>query len=335
MHTARALVEQALAEVVSLEVAEALPHLHEAGTVFVDLREDDERQREGEIPGAVAVPRGLLEFRADPESPWHDARLAPPARLLLFCAAGWRSALAAEALQRMGRTGVAHLKDGFGAWVAAGGPVIGGAAPVEAPVETSSRPTPAVLDLPQALRIQAHANRLANLRLHTALASLDDEALHARRTNFFPSLMGTLNHILMVDAYYITALCGGPLDSGHWDAWRVAPDLPALTARQRLLDAQLVAFTDTLDAAACARPVDLPRAASHVQRDRVAHVLAHLFMHQTHHRGQVHAMMAGTPVAPPQLDEFLMSSEAHLREAEMAALGLDEAEVWRLRPPRP
>lgn len=331
MHTARALVEQALAEVVSLEVAEALPHLHEAGTVFVDLREDDERQREGEIPGAVAVPRGLLEFRADPESPWHDARLAPPARLLLFCAAGWRSALAAEALQRMGRPGVAHLKDGFAAWVAAGGPVIGGGSADATPSLDPSR----ALDLPQALRIQAHANRLANLRLHTALAALDDAALHARRTNFFPSLMGTLNHLLMVDAYYITALCGGPLDNGHWDAWRVAPDLPSLTARQRRLDAQLVGFTDTLDAAACARPVDLPRSGGRVQRDRVAHVLAHLFMHQTHHRGQVHAMMAGTPVAPPQLDEFLMSSEAHLREAEMAALGLDEADVWRLRPPRP
>ena len=65
----------------------------------------------------------------------------------------------------------------------------------------------------------------------------------------------------------------------------------------------------------------------HVQRDLAAHVLAHLFMHQTHHRGQVHAMLAGTAVAPPQLDEFLMPSEAHLRVQDMQALGWDETAV--------
>jgi uncharacterized damage-inducible protein DinB len=57
-------------------------------------------------------------------------------------------------------------------------------------------------------------------------------------------------------------------------------------------------------------------------------VLAHLFMHQTHHRGQVHAMLSGTAVAPPQLDEFMMPSEAALRVADMAALGWSEARVY-------
>jgi uncharacterized damage-inducible protein DinB len=65
-----------------------------------------------------------------------------------------------------------------------------------------------------------------------------------------------------------------------------------------------------------------------VQHDRAGHVLAHLFMHQTHHRGQVHAMLAGTPVKPPQLDEFLMPSDAPLREADMRALGWSEAAVY-------
>jgi uncharacterized damage-inducible protein DinB len=65
-----------------------------------------------------------------------------------------------------------------------------------------------------------------------------------------------------------------------------------------------------------------------VQVDQAAHMLQHLFMHQTHHRGQVHAMLSGTPLAPPQLDEFLMPSEPHLRTADMAALGWREAEVY-------
>jgi uncharacterized damage-inducible protein DinB len=67
---------------------------------------------------------------------------------------------------------------------------------------------------------------------------------------------------------------------------------------------------------------------SHVQRDRAGHVLAHLFMHQTHHRGQVHAMLAATSIAPPQLDEFLMPSDASFRVADMGALGWREAAVY-------
>jgi hypothetical protein len=55
--------------------------------------------------------------------------------------------------------------------------------------------------------------------------------------------------------------------------------------------------------------------------------LAHLFMHQTHHRGQVHAMLSGTAITPPQLDEFLLPADAPLRVAEMAALGWTEAQL--------
>jgi uncharacterized damage-inducible protein DinB len=69
-----------------------------------------------------------------------------------------------------------------------------------------------------------------------------------------------------------------------------------------------------------------------VQRERVVHVLAHLHMHQIHHRGQVHAMLAGTAVKPPQLDEFLMPSEGELRQLDMAALGWDEAAAYGVPP---
>ncbi len=177
------------------------------------------------------------------------------------------------------------------------------------------------------LRIQAHANRLANRRLHEAMAALSDAEFHAPRTSFFPSLAQTLNHLLVVDLYYIGALHG---DAGLVRLYRdfmPAATLAELAARQRESDERLIRFCDSLDDAGCDALVDMDRG-THVQRDRAGHVLAHLFMHQTHHRGQAHAMLAGTTVAPPQLDEFLMPSDASFRVADMAALGWNEAEVY-------
>lgn len=183
------------------------------------------------------------------------------------------------------------------------------------------------MDLPGYLRIQAHANALSNHRLGAALLALPDAAWHAPRTSFFPSLAQTMNHILAVDGYYIGAL---RREAGLVEAY--AAFEPAATAadwarRQHDSDLRLVAFCDAIDADGAAAWVEMPRR-DHVQRDRVAHVLAHLFNHQTHHRGQAHAMLAGSEVAPPQLDEFMMPSEAHLRRADMASLGWDEARVY-------
>jgi uncharacterized damage-inducible protein DinB len=189
------------------------------------------------------------------------------------------------------------------------------------------------MDLVSQLRIQARANRLANRRLHEAMAPLTRAELHAPRTNFFPSLMATLNHILAVDLYYVGALHNEADLARHWERFSPADDLPELAGRQRASDDRLIAFCDALDAAGCERVVAMDRGGDRIQRERAAHVLAHLAMHQTHHRGQVHAMLAGSPVAPPQLDEFLMPSEAHLRMADMAALGWSEREVFG--PPLP
>lgn len=183
-------------------------------------------------------------------------------------------------------------------------------------------------DLPSTLAIQARANRLANHRLHAAMAALSDADFHAPRTGFFPSLAATLNHILAVDLYYIGALHGDAGLAEAWDDFAPTVTLGELAARQRAVDARLIAFCDALDAAGCARIVELPRDGDEIQRDAAAFVLQHLFMHQTHHRGQAHAMLSGTAVAPPQLDEFLMPSDAPLRAAEMAALGWDEAAVY-------
>jgi uncharacterized damage-inducible protein DinB len=179
------------------------------------------------------------------------------------------------------------------------------------------------------LRIQAHANRLANLRLHKAMAPLSAAELHAPRVGFFPSLLATLNHILVVDLYYIAVLHGEP---GARDLWRafVPPEtLSALAEQQRLSDERLIDWLERAGEADLDLPVHMPRAQDLIQTDAAAHMLQHLLAHQTHHRGQVHAMLSGTAVAPPQLDEFLMPSEPHLRTAEMAALGWDEAAVYR------
>jgi len=190
------------------------------------------------------------------------------------------------------------------------------------------------MDLSHYLRIQAHANALSNYRLGQALLQLDAAAWQAPRTSFFPSLARTLNHILAVDLYYIGALHREPQLREHYAVFQPCAHAAEWLRRQRESDLRLVAFCDSLDAEATDAWVDLPRA-DHVQRDRAGHVLAHLFNHQTHHRGQVHAMLAGSAVAPPQLDEFMMPSESQLRRADMQALGWEEAAVYAacLEPP--
>ena len=183
------------------------------------------------------------------------------------------------------------------------------------------------MNLADTLRIQARANRLANRRLHAAMAPLAEADFHAARVSFFPSLAATLNHILAVDLYYIGALHGDASLPQRFDDFVAAASLAELAERQRESDERLIAFCDRLDEAACSAVVDMDRT-THIQRDRAAHVLAHLFMHQTHHRGQVHSMLSGSAVAPPPLDEFLMPSDARLRVDDMAALGWSEAQVY-------
>jgi rhodanese-related sulfurtransferase len=103
------------------EVAQAL----EIGPVtLVDIREPDEVWRDGAIPGAVHAPRGMLEFWADPTSPYHREEFDPVARFILYCASGGRSALAAQTLQELGYLNVGHLDGGLNAWKEHGRPVM-------------------------------------------------------------------------------------------------------------------------------------------------------------------------------------------------------------------
>lgn len=176
-----------------------------------------------------------------------------------------------------------------------------------------------VLDV---FRRRAANNAWSNLRLLRACAALGREEYVARRTSFFPSIPETLNHILTVDWYYLDALEGGGKGYSVFDVEVPFPDdLAALAAAQREADARLVAFTERLGDADLAREVRIDRR-TRVQVEAVGDVLLHLDVHQIHHRGQVHAMLAGTSVKPPQLDEFFMREELPLREAELRDLGL-------------
>lgn len=119
--TAAELVAEAKQRIENLTVDQTAEE-REAGALLVDLREPSERQQ-GSIPGAVHAPRGMLEFWADTTSPYHRAEFDPNSRVVLYCAGGGRSALAADVLQQMGYGNVAHLEGGFNAWKAAGRPV--------------------------------------------------------------------------------------------------------------------------------------------------------------------------------------------------------------------
>lgn len=122
--TVKSMVEEAMEVITTYSVEEARD-LHGRDDVqFVDVRDVRELEREGVIPGAFHAPRGLLEFWVDPESPYHKPVLNQPGkRYVLFCAMGWRSALATKTLQDMGLDEVAHIDGGFTAWKDAGAPV--------------------------------------------------------------------------------------------------------------------------------------------------------------------------------------------------------------------
>lgn len=180
-------------------------------------------------------------------------------------------------------------------------------------------------------RTMAYNNAWANHRLLTACASLSHVEFAALRTGFFPSLRATLNHILVIDHFYVDAMEGGTLGPAAWADPEPCGSVPALREAQAAVDRRLIAVVDGLDEAGLGAIVSVHRAARGIQRERMDRLLLHLFQHQTHHRGQAHAMLSGTSVAPPQLDEFFSEGEAPLREAEFAALGFSEERIWRER----
>lgn len=120
--TAADLVTEAKSRIENLDPDAVEDELRNGDAVLVDIRDAPELEQDGRIPGAVHIPRGMLEFRADTTSPYHQQPLDPSRRVILHCASGGRSALAAQTLQEMGYGDVSHLDGGIKAWKEAGKP---------------------------------------------------------------------------------------------------------------------------------------------------------------------------------------------------------------------
>lgn len=120
----RQLVDEANARIRTYSVDSVRARLDDTKLQLVDIRDVRELEREGTVPGAINAPRGMLEFWVDPASPYYKPVFGDEDKeYVLFCGAGWRSALATRALQEMGMTNVAHMDGGFAEWVQAGAPV--------------------------------------------------------------------------------------------------------------------------------------------------------------------------------------------------------------------
>ena len=119
------MVEEAKTRVENLSNAQLKAEMDRGGVQIVDIRDPRERQKLGYIPGSIHVPRGMLEFWLDPTSQYYTGKVDPEKRIVLHCAGGHRSALAADVLREMGFPNVAHLEPGFNGWAEAGLPVEG------------------------------------------------------------------------------------------------------------------------------------------------------------------------------------------------------------------
>ena len=180
----------------------------------------------------------------------------------------------------------------------------------------------------QTLRAMAYNNAWANHRLLAACGRLTQAEFEAPRTGFFPSIQATLNHILIIDQFYVDALEGGTLGPAAWADPVPCPTVSELRPAQAAVDRRLIACCEGLDETGADQIIRVHRG-SRVQTERADRLLLHLFQHQIHHRGQAHAMLSGTPVPPPQLDEFFSAAEAPLRSVEFDELGWTEARIWR------
>lgn len=121
--TSALLAAQAMARITRFSPDEVLKALQNGSGVVVDIREKDEVTETGIIPGAIHIPRGVLEFHVDPGSPDYRADLTPEHAVILVCEDGQRSALATETLKTLGFPHVAHLSGGFQAWKRQGLPI--------------------------------------------------------------------------------------------------------------------------------------------------------------------------------------------------------------------
>ncbi len=178
------------------------------------------------------------------------------------------------------------------------------------------------MDIVSHFRRMARNNLWSNDRIYLAVAALQPGEFEADRTSFFPSLRATLNHILEVDLYYLDMVEEGGQGRRVLDRFTGFDSVSELAVAQVECDRRLVAFFDGLSEADIDRRVSTDRGEAGVVAERIGDILSHLFIHQIHHRGQVHAMLSGTSVAPPQLDEFFLDYDLQFRRDEVARLKL-------------
>jgi len=147
----------------------------------------------------------------------------------------------------------------------------------------------------------ARYNRWANRRIYGAVAQLDVEEFHAPRAGFFPSIPKTLNHMVVTDRIWMGRFVGTLSDHKSLDE---APydDFAALTAAREAEDQRIIAFFKALPQSRIDAVFDYKNTAGEPKSAEMLPVLAHFFNHQAHHRGQAHAMLSSTRVAPPAID---------------------------------
>ena len=186
------------------------------------------------------------------------------------------------------------------------------------------------MNITTCIRAWAYNNAWANHRLLSACSRLSAGELAMARTGFFGSIIHTLNHILTVDWFYVSGLEGHSTGISAFEPEIPCPLIDDLVQEQRQVDRRLVQLCENLDDPGLDRVIALERK-DWTQHETVGRTLLHLFEHQIHHRGQVHTMLSGTGVAPPQLDEFFPghAREQASRKDDFAALGFSEQHIWR------
>lgn len=170
------------------------------------------------------------------------------------------------------------------------------------------------------LRGLSRNDAYANGRLLAACAGLGPGEYEATRVSFFPSLKETLEHLYVVHAYYLDALVEGGRGRTVLADRNALATFSELKKAQEALDVRTVRWVAALGDADLEREIGIARKTS-TDAETIGETLLHLYEHQIHHRGQVHAMLAGSSVAPPPLDEYFLRVDRPQAERELAALG--------------
>tara|TARA_B100001741_G_scaffold273812_1_gene243139 strand:+ start:86 stop:487 length:402 start_codon:yes stop_codon:yes gene_type:complete len=121
--SSKILVDEAKKQISNINANEAFNLFNDKNYLFIDLRDIRELQKFGKIKNAKHVPRGMLEFWIDPDSPYHKDFFSKNYKFIFYCASGWRSALSALTAQQMGLKNVSHIEDGFNKWLEINGPI--------------------------------------------------------------------------------------------------------------------------------------------------------------------------------------------------------------------